>query len=349
MARRKSKTELRKNRATRPAASDRSARAKIPRPLFTAPAVRLHWMHAVLLLFILGIGVVLQWPGLGNEMLERVHGWRQAQTAMTSRNFVRDGMNPFVARVDYIGNGQMQLELPVYQYLVAVCYRVFGINEVWGRIVALLFGMCSAAVLFLIGRLVWNARTGLLAAAVFSWSPLNVYFNRAFMPDSATIFFTLLAFWAFLRFFRDHRAAHLIVASLSIALALAGKPPIAVTVAPPLAVALFLAHGRRFWRQGRLAVGLLAAVVVFAGWMQYSSYVNNNRSDDLGISFTNAGEFNEDLMKWYFGDDEQRGDPRTYRRIFRRTHDWFGHWIPALAATAKTNGGVKAAAESIGR
>ena len=62
---------------------------------------------------ILAYGLWLQWPGMGNTILERLHGWRECQTAMTSRNFVRDGMNPLFARVDYMGDGQMQLELPI--------------------------------------------------------------------------------------------------------------------------------------------------------------------------------------------------------------------------------------------
>lgn len=291
------------------------------------------WFIPALLAIIL-VGVALQWPGLGNEMLERVHGWRQAQTAMTSRNFVRDGMNPFVARVDYIGNGQMQLELPVYQYLVAICYKLFGINEVWGRIVAMAFGIASAVMLFLIGRMLFSARVGLLAAAVFSWSPVNVFFNRGFMPDSCTIFFALASVWGFLRYFRDRRGRDLVLSCVTVFLALAGKPPIALSIAPPLAAALFLQFGRSFWRQRQLAIGLLVAAIAFGGWMKFQSSVNNHKSDDLGIDFTNAGEFNQHLIHWYFGSPQQRSDPRTYERIFSRVSDWLGHPWPSLAAKA---------------
>lgn len=320
-------------------ASPRAAEAAVagPRPIFppSAPIPLYAWP---LLLAILAYGLYLQWPGLGNEIIERLHGWRQCQTAMTSRNFVRDGMNPLFARVDYIGDGQMQLELPVYQYLVSICYCIFGVKEVWGRIVALLFGMGSATVLFMLGRMLWSTRAGLLAAAVFSWSPLNVFFNRAFMPDSSTIFFALLSLWMFLLYFRDGRGRDLWIACVAVALALAGKPPIAVTVAPPLIAALFLAHGRGAFRQWRLGVGLAAAFAFFMAWMLYSNYINNHRSDNLqeaGLSFTNAGQSNKELMDWYFGSSAQRNSSKTYARIFGRVPDWVGHWMPSMAAVAR--------------
>lgn len=285
------------------------------------------WACGLILLLILIGGLAFQWPHLTAPILERVHGWRQAQTAMTARNFVRDGMNPFFARVDYIGDGQMQLEFPLYQYVVAICYLLFGIDEFWGRVVAMLFGMGSAVLTFFIGRSVWNGRVGLMAAALFTFSPLNIFFNRAFMPDSSTIFFTLLALWAFLRFFQTSRVWPLVVACTAITFALAGKPPIALSVAPPLAVAMFLTYGLRFWRQGRLIVGLAAALLLFVGWMKYSSFINNERSDKLiEGTFTNAGEFNQSLVHWYFGSPQQRADARTYARIFRRVPDWVGHW-----------------------
>lgn len=292
------------------------------------------WAWAVALAAVICVGGALQWPLLNNDVVERVHGWRQAQTDMTSRNFARDGMNPLVARVDYIGDGQMQLELPVYQYLTAICYRLFGVAPVWGRLVAMLFGAGSAIVLYQIGAMLWSRRAGLLAAGVFTFSPLDLYFNRAIMPDSGTICFTLLSLWCFLRFFRDGRRRDLILAAATIFLALAGKPPIVVTVFPPLAVAALLSVGWRVWRRPDLLIALAVAALLFGGWMKYQSYVNNQRSDNLGIEFTNAGEFNQDLMFWYFGDAKQRSDPRTYRRIWSRLHDWLGHPAPGLAHRA---------------
>jgi len=316
-------------------AAFRSAMESPRRALFPDPAAPSgRWIDLSVLLLILAVALAIQWRGMTSDIIERVHGWRQAQTDMTSRNFARDGMNPFVARVDYIGDGQMQLEFPLYQYLTAICYRLFGIAPVWGRLIALLFGAASTYLVYRIGAMVWSRRTGLLAAGVFTFSPINLYFNRAVMPDSSTICFTLLSLLGFLRYFRDFRRGDLILAALSIFMALAGKPPIVVTIFPPLAVAMWLAVGWRFWRRRDLVIALVAALAAFAGWMKYQSYINNERCDNLGIEFTNAGEFNAHLKAWYFGTPRQRSESRTYRRIWERMPDWVGHCAPALAARA---------------
>ncbi len=299
---------------------------------YFAPPRRVRAVELLLLAAVLAVGVALQWPGLHGEVLERVHGWRQCQTAMVARNFVRDGLNPLVARVDYMGDGQMQLELPLYPYLVAACYQMFGVREISGRVVALLFGMGSAAALFALGRMLWSPRAGLVAAAVFSWTPLNVFFNRAFMPDSTTICLSLWATCGLLRYLRSGASWALLLGAAAALLTLAGKPPIGVVMGPPWAAALLAARGGRWWRDARLNAAVLMMAAGVAGWMKYQGYVNNHLGDDLGISFTNAGVFNQRLVEWYFGRAEQWTDPAVYRRILSRGPDWLGHWAFVAAA-----------------
>src|SRR5205085_6932153 len=121
---------------------------------------------------------------------------------------------------------------------------------------------------------------GVAAAAIFSWSPLDVFFDRAFMPDASTIFLNWAGLWLFVEYCcRRNMHAHaqdgrkravaggadgaraptggaglsdrrlLALAAVVFGMGMAAKPPVAVTVLPALAMALVATFGWRLWRQ----------------------------------------------------------------------------------------------------
>ncbi|MDP3733554.1 MAG: hypothetical protein Q8Q91_03335, partial [Candidatus Daviesbacteria bacterium] len=81
------------------------------------------------------------------------HSWRQADTAAVTRNFIKEGFNPFVTHYDDSSgvaetpltnlNRFRFVEFPVYNMFVYPFYLLFGVNDVYHRLVSIIFSLGS--------------------------------------------------------------------------------------------------------------------------------------------------------------------------------------------------------------
>ena len=132
-----------------------------------------------------------------------------------------------------------------------------------GRMLSSLYALLSIPFVYLIGRRVFDVRTGLLAAAWTVACPLLIDHAQWLRTDMAATFWGLLALWASLRVHDDFTCRNRIIAGLALGLA-CGTRYLMVVLAPVLLASLALGR-RRALRDGTLAPGLsLVAPFVFA-------------------------------------------------------------------------------------
>ena len=62
--------------------------------------------------------------------------WRECDLGAVSRNYARESMNPFYPRIDWRGTtpGYAEMEFPLYPYLTAITYKLFGVHDYFGRV-----------------------------------------------------------------------------------------------------------------------------------------------------------------------------------------------------------------------
>ena len=79
---------------------------------------------------ILVIGLSLRLVNI-NASVIGVHSWRQADTASIARNFISNNLIFWQPQVNWAGstNGFVECEFPLYQYLVANLYKIFGFYQ----------------------------------------------------------------------------------------------------------------------------------------------------------------------------------------------------------------------------
>lgn len=133
------------------------------------------------------------------------HSWRQADTAAVTRNFVKEGFNPFYPRYDdmsgvsenpYPNPGRFRfVEFPIYNIAVYPLYLFFGINDEYHRLVSVIFSLGSTILVYLITKKYIDTKTALIAALVFSLLPFNVFFSRTTLPEPTFVFFALGMFY----------------------------------------------------------------------------------------------------------------------------------------------------------
>jgi uncharacterized membrane protein len=84
-------------------------------------------------------------------------------------------MRPLPSLLDFVA--REDIHPPLY-YLLLHVWAVFGTGEAWLRLPSALAGIASVWLLGLLGRWLFDARTGLAAAAVLAVSPLHVWYSQ---------------------------------------------------------------------------------------------------------------------------------------------------------------------------
>ncbi|MBI3071635.1 MAG: glycosyltransferase family 39 protein [Deltaproteobacteria bacterium] len=174
-----------------------------------------------------------------------VHAWRQTDTAAVARNFHEGGYRLLRPQIDWRGDtdGAVEMEFPLYPFLVALAYGLTGASESVGRLISILFSLVSLFFIYRIARRLFDSRTGLWATAIAAFLPLNIFYGRAFMPEPLHLATLAAGFDFFLAWLDRPTHSRLVAASLFFSLALLTKLT-ALWIAFPLLVAT---HGRFGW------------------------------------------------------------------------------------------------------
>lgn len=156
-----------------------------------------HWWCLSIAAFV-AIGIVLRLYGIHNPLLDHP-GWRQGDTAAIARNFAQLNFNIFYPQTEYNGAppNYVELELQIVPYLAAIGYRLFGVHEIFGRLIELAFGIGTIVVVGYFARWLFaSALAGVAAMALYTIFPGSIYYSRTFQPDGAMVFFLVAGLYA---------------------------------------------------------------------------------------------------------------------------------------------------------
>ncbi len=213
------------------------------------------------LLLILGMGLLLFFPGLGNHDL-----WdpNEPVFAEGAREMQERGtwLLPYV-------NGEVYLDKPIlYFWALRVASLPWGsVTETSARLPSALPALATLMLVYWFGRRFFGERAGVLAAAVLATAPVFVWEARFAQMDPMLMLFLLLSLLCFHRA-RCGRAALWLAASGAWAgLAVLTKGPMGLVLPGAAAlVVLALERDLRFlWRPAWLA-GAAAFLVVATPW-----------------------------------------------------------------------------------
>jgi hypothetical protein len=203
------------------------------------------WRLAVAAIVLLGLALRLR--GIHDPILDHP-GWRQGDTAAIARNFATLDLNPFHPQTDYDGPppNYVELELQIVPFLAALLYKIFGVHEIFGRLISIAFSLGTVGVLASFGRWLFGTRlAGLAAALAFAIYPGSVYYGRTFTPDTTMAFFLTAAVFAGARWALEDGPGggrRFASAAALMALAILAKPVALVGLAP-VAAALVQRRG----------------------------------------------------------------------------------------------------------
>lgn len=223
------------------------------------------------------LAALLRLHGIHDPILDHP-GWRQGDTASIARNFATLRYNILYPQTNYDGPppNYVELELQIVPFLAATLYKLFGIHEIFGRLLSVGFSLGTVAVIAFFGRWLLGAPAGLFAALLFAIMPGSFYYGRTFTPDTTMVFFLTAALYAAARLLaEDERLAPrpLARATALLTLAVLAKPVAAVALVPVAAMTFARKRAGRYVRASAIAVLAGIPLLIYALYDQrVSSY-----------------------------------------------------------------------------
>lgn len=255
----------------------------------------------------------------GQTLLE-AHAFRQTQTALTTYWFIQNGFS-LAYETPVLGYPwAIPLELPFFQGVVAALTSWFGGNlDANGRIVSAAFLLaCILPLWSLVRQLGLDRRVWLILVILIFTGPSYLFWGRAFLIETAALFFSLTYLALLLSIVRNRDAGVLVVCLAGAAGVLAGtqKATLGLPVLAFAAALFALSH----WRSAqpttvrRAASFVVAVIVPIAAAFLWNAYADSFKAQNAiaaqGI-LTDAPQ----AWRWNFGTLEQRLRPHTWKVI----------------------------------
>lgn len=211
--------------------------------------------------------------------------WRESDVGSIARNFTAADMDIRYPQIDWRGTtqGYAEMEFPVYPWMIAVTYRIFGIHDHYGRIWSLVFSLLSMFVFYKAAR-EYLGETGVLFAVAFlAFNPIFVELSTAIQPEGLMFLFYISAFYFFVKWIRTDLDKYFWCAAIATSLTILAKAT-AGHIGLLFLILLWRKYGTALFRLPKVwifaAVGLVPAVIWYVH--SHSFWVEYGKS--LGVS-----------------------------------------------------------------
>lgn len=218
---------------------------------------------------------------------------------------------------------------PFYNYFLGLIYAFTGDSIGAARFIQLLIGSVTAPLVYLIGRELFDRRTGLAAAIVVLLTGDIVYFEGELVLEASAMWLILVSLLMLVRYIKEPSVATLTGVGLSTGLAIIDRPN-AIVLLPAIAWVMWrnresnsqshlLRHALVFTTILMVPVGLVllhnitrsepALTIATQGGVNF--YIGNNEAAD-GVSAVMPGKLGYD---WQFADIKYAAEMQEGRRL----------------------------------
>jgi 4-amino-4-deoxy-L-arabinose transferase-like glycosyltransferase len=187
---------------------------------------------------------------------------------------------------------------PMYYWLVAASFKIFGQSEFAARFPSAVFAVGGALLLYFAGGTLLGRRAGLIAALVLTTSIEYFYLGKAAVTDMTLTFFLSASLMAFL-----HERYYLAYASA--ALAVVTKGPVGILF-PGAVIVIYLVVTRNFARLKKMKIftGLAVFSCLALPWYAAMYYYHGMEFVETFLGFHNIIRFTQPehpgRVFWYY-------------------------------------------------
>ena len=230
---------------------------------------------------ILLIGLILRLVNI-NAPVIGIHSWRQADTASIARNFFSNDLIFWQPQVDWSGstNGFVECEFPLYQYLVANLYKIFGVNEVYARALSVIFGCLSILFLFRLTRKIFNIEVAWWGTLFYAILPISVFYSRTIQPESLMMFLGIFSLERWTEFIENKDKKALFISWISFTLAVLIKVLPFFWIGIPI---LITGYSRSLILKYKLYLFPILTILISYFWYSYSYQIGQSTGLTFGL------------------------------------------------------------------
>lgn len=180
-------------------------------------------------------------------------------------------------------------------YPQALIYRFFGINDFTSNVLSLAVSLAGIVLIFYLGKKLFNEKTGLLAALLLSFFPLDAIFATRLLPDFPSAFFMALAVFLFLNAEKNNSKYYYFGAGLSWGIAYLVKE---IAILLGLFFLVYVVYKRRFTRS-YFVVGIGLALVILVEFFAMYSLTGNPFFRHTQIELEEVGYLRETYSNYF--------------------------------------------------
>lgn len=249
------------------------------------------------LVFLLLIIFLMRLYHLDVAPVEIEESWRQADTESIARNYAGYDFNFFHPNFNYDGPlpNIPALEIQVTTYLIACLYKVFGYHYFLARMVPIVFFMISAFYLYRYVRKHLGYREAVFSLLIYGVLPINLFYSRAIMPESAALMFWIGSFYYFHGWAEERKISRLIISCVFLSLAIMTKPPVIIIGIPML----FICYKYFDWRWLKFAELWIYALLIITLPFLYYYYSGSIAEYKFALGITNNIILKEAFSAFY--------------------------------------------------
>jgi len=190
-------------------------------------------------------------------------------------------------------DGYFFLEMPFYESLIAISYKIFG-PQIWAaRLVNLFLYVMGSLVLFGLLKRWMNKLSGLFGVIIFSFMPGSIFFvGHAIHPDVMAVSFIWLSLYLIWRYKESNKKFFLITSGLSLGISVASRP-FGLICLPLLGYFLYLKKSKL--RDYFLI--LILSILFYGGWYGWTKFLKVDMSWENWVLYGREKMFDLGLLK----------------------------------------------------
>ena len=129
-----------------------------------------------------------------------------------------------ISEGDILGGRGIYSQSPLYPYLLALIYRLFGHSYFIVRIFQMLMGAGTCVLLYLIGKRIFNRMVGVISGIICSLYGVLIFYETELLRVTTTVFLTVLLIFSIMWILKSKKTAIWLIPGIVLGLLILCRP-----------------------------------------------------------------------------------------------------------------------------
>ncbi|MEO6189721.1 MAG: glycosyltransferase family 39 protein, partial [Saprospiraceae bacterium] len=238
----------------------------------------------VFIFLLLLMSIAYNYQGILFDVPYSIHQWRQADGLSITLNYYKENLNffqPSLNWIGYKGTGKAVGEFPIFYYIVAQLWKLFGQHEFIFRLLNVIIVYIGLYHLYKLFKMrIQNTFWSIFSVLIIFTSPILVYYTNNFIPDAPALGLAMIACYHMNIYFSSQSSRALYLSCLFFLFAGLLKITILIILLAllPLIIYLILKHRDKYKFNSLIPIAFIFIPII--AWIKYADYYNsaNNKN-----------------------------------------------------------------------